>query len=39
MINRDDEKVQILPLEPGGRQQVIADPPWIALAVRLVRGL
>jgi transcriptional regulator with XRE-family HTH domain len=39
MINRDDEKVQILPLEPGGRQQVVTNPPWIAVAVRLVREL
>jgi len=39
MINRDEEKVQILPLEPGGRQQIVANPPWIAVAVRLVRGL
>ncbi len=39
MINRDDEKLQILPLEAGGRQQVVANPPWIGMAVRLVRGL
>lgn len=39
MINRDDEKLQILPLEPGGRQQIVTNPPWIAVAVRLVRGL
>lgn len=39
MINRDDEKLQILPLEPGGRQQIVANPPWIAVAVRLVRPL
>ena len=39
LINRDAEKLQILPLEPGGRQQVIANPPWIAMAVRLVRAL
>jgi transcriptional regulator with XRE-family HTH domain len=39
LINRDDEKLQILPLEAGGRQQVVANPPWMAMAVRLVRSL
>jgi hypothetical protein len=39
LINRDDEKLQILPLEAGGRQQVVANPPWLGVAVRLVRSL
>jgi len=39
MINRDDEKLQILPLEAGGRQQIVANPPWIAMSVKLVRSL
>ncbi|MFL6722247.1 MAG: helix-turn-helix domain-containing protein [Sphingomonas sp.] len=39
LINRDEEKLQILPLEAGGRQQVVASPPWLAVAVRLVRSL
>ena len=39
LINRDEEKLQILPLEAGGRQQVVANPPWIAVARRLVRSL
>jgi transcriptional regulator with XRE-family HTH domain len=39
LINRDEEKLQILPLEAGGRQQVVANPAWIAMAVRLVRTL
>jgi transcriptional regulator with XRE-family HTH domain len=39
LINRDEEKLQILPLEAGGRQQVIANPPWLAVAVKLVRSL
>ena len=39
LINRDEERLQILPLEPGGRQQVVANPPWLAVAVRLVRSL
>ena len=39
MINRDEEKLQILPLEAGGRQQVVANPPWLAVASKLVRSL
>jgi len=39
LINRDADKLQILPLEAGGRQQVVANPPWIAVAARLVRAL
>jgi transcriptional regulator with XRE-family HTH domain len=37
LINRDEEKLQILPLEAGGRQQVVTNPPWLAVAKRLVR--
>jgi transcriptional regulator with XRE-family HTH domain len=39
MIGREPGKLQILPLSHGGRQQVIADPAWLGLAVRLVRPL
>lgn len=39
LINRDDEKLQILPLDAGGRQQVVANPPWLGMAARLVRSL
>lgn len=39
LINGDEEKLQILPLEAGGRQQVVANPAWLAVASRLVRGL
>lgn len=39
LINRDEEKLQILPLEPGSRQQVLANPSWLAVATRLVRRL
>jgi transcriptional regulator with XRE-family HTH domain len=39
LINRDEERLQVLPLEAGGRQQVVANPPWIAVATRLVRSL
>ena len=39
LINRDAEKLQLLPLEAGGRQQVIPNPPWLGLTVKLVRSL
>ena len=39
LINRDEDKLQLLPLEAGGRQQVIPNPPWLGLAVKLVRSL
>ena len=39
MIDRDDERLQLLPLGTGGRQQVVANPPWMAVARRLVRAL
>lgn len=39
LINRDEEKLQILPLETGSRQQVVANPQWLGVAVRLVRAL
>jgi hypothetical protein len=39
LINRDEDRLQILPLEAGGRQQVVANPPWIAVATKLVRSL
>jgi hypothetical protein len=32
-------KLHLLPLGPGQRQQVLADPPWLARATRLVRDL
>lgn len=32
-------KLHLLPPGPGARQQVVADPPWLARAVRLVREL
>lgn len=32
-------KLHLLPPGAGGRQSVIADPPWIAMAVKLVRSL
>ena len=39
LINRDDEKLQILPLEAGGRQQVVADPPWLGVAQAAPKSL
>jgi hypothetical protein len=37
--NRDEDKLQVLPLGTGGRQQVVANPTWLGLGVRLVRSL
>jgi len=39
LIGREAGKLHILPLGAGARQQVIADPPWAAVAIRLVRLL
>jgi transcriptional regulator with XRE-family HTH domain len=39
LIGREDGKLQILPLDAGARQQVVTDPPWAAVARRLVRPL
>lgn len=39
LIGREDGKLHLLPLGAGGRQSVVADPPWAAMAVRLVRAL
>ena len=39
MIAREPGRVLLLPLTPGGRQMVVNDPPWIAVATRLVRSL
>ncbi|MEI9850603.1 MAG: helix-turn-helix transcriptional regulator [Sphingomonas sp.] len=39
LIGREDARLHLLPLGAGARQQVVADTPWIAHAVRLVRAL
>ena len=39
LIDRDEERLQLLPLGSGARQQVVANPPWMAVARRLVRSL
>ncbi|HEY9579103.1 MAG TPA: helix-turn-helix transcriptional regulator [Rhizorhapis sp.] len=39
LVGREDGKLHILPLGTGMRQQVIADPAWMGVAVKLVRNL
>lgn len=39
LIGREEGKLHLLPLGAGLRQQVVADPAWIAAATRLVRAL
>lgn len=39
LIGRDGGKLHLLPPGAGGRQSVVADPPWIAVAAKLVRSL
>ena len=39
LIGREDGKLHLLPPGAGGRQSVVADPPWAAVAVKLVRVL
>lgn len=39
LIGRDAGMIHILPLGAGSRQQVLADPPWAAVASRMVRAL
>ena len=39
LIGREDGKLHLLPPGAGGRQSVVADPPWAAMAVTLVRML
>ena len=39
LIGREDGRLQILPLGSGARQQIVSDPEWIGVAVRLVREL
>jgi len=39
LIDRDEKRLQLLPPGAGGRQQIVANPPWIAVASKLVRGL
>ncbi|WP_066726642.1 helix-turn-helix domain-containing protein [Sphingomonas pituitosa] len=39
LIGREGDRLQLLPPGAGGRQQVVSDPPWIAVAVQLIRAL
>lgn len=39
LIGREGDRLQILPLEPGGKQQIVTDPAWAASAAKLVRDL
>lgn len=39
LIGREEGKLHILPPGAGQRQLVVADPPWAAMAVKLVRAL
>ena len=39
LIGREGDKLHILPLGAGQRQTVVTDPPWAAVAVKLIRGL
>jgi transcriptional regulator with XRE-family HTH domain len=39
LIGRDGDKLHLLPPGAGGRQSVVTDPQWAAMAVKLVRPL
>lgn len=39
LIGREEGKLHLLPLGAGQRQTVLADPPWLAVATRLIRAL
>jgi transcriptional regulator with XRE-family HTH domain len=39
LIGREEGKLHVLPLGAGQRQSVVADPAWLAVATRLIRGL
>lgn len=39
LIGREENKLHILPLGTGQRQTIVADPPWAAVAVKLIRSL
>lgn len=39
LIGREGGRLLVLPPGPGQRQQVVADPAWLAIASRLVRRL
>ena len=39
LIGREGDKLHLLPLGAGQRQAVVTDPPWAAVATRLIRAL
>lgn len=39
LIGREGSRIQLLPLGPGGKQQVFEDPAWLAVAVQMIRSL
>ena len=39
LIGREENRLQVLPPGAGGRQQVVTDPAWAAVARMLVRAL
>jgi len=39
LIDHDANRLQLQPPAQGSRQQVIVDPPWIAMTVQLLRPL
>ncbi|MEA3030293.1 MAG: hypothetical protein QOG13_1618 [Sphingomonadales bacterium] len=39
LIGREGDKLHVLPLGAGQRQTVVTDPPWAAVAVKLIRAL
>ncbi len=39
LIGREGDRLQILPLTPHARQQILTDPPWAAVATQLIRTL
>lgn len=39
LIGRDGDKLHLLPPGAGARQSIVTDPPWLAVAVQLVRRL
>lgn len=39
LIGREGSKLHLLPPGAGARQTVVTDPPWLAMAVKLVRNL
>ncbi len=39
LIGREEGRLQLLPLGAGARQQVVSDPAWLGLVVKLLRDI